>query len=205
MEKIGQPIPRKFSSSKIVIASHNHGKISEVRELLSPYVCNVYSADDLLLLEPEETGSTFVENAELKARTATKGSGLPALADDSGLVVCSLGGAPGIYSARWSGVNKDFESAMKKVETQLKGKTDRRACFICALSLSWVDGHVETVEGIVEGEITWPPRGKNGFGYDPIFVPNGFKTSFGEMEPKKQHQISHRAKAFSKLLSRCFS
>ena len=200
-----QKIPRKFLSNKIVIASHNLGKVDEVRKLLLPYVSKVYSADDLSLLEPEETGATFVENAELKARIATKESGLPALADDSGLVVKSLGGAPGIFSARWSGPNKDFKRAMRKVEAKLNGISDRRACFVCALSLSWEDGHVETVEGTIEGEVIWPPRGKKGFGYDPIFVPDGYNISFGEMEPENKHKISHRAKAFEILTSRCFS
>ena len=196
---------RKFLSNTIVIASHNNGKVNEVRELLLPYVSNVYSADDLSLLEPEETGSSFAENAELKARLATKESGLPALADDSGLVVKSLGGMPGIFSARWSGPNKDFDKAMRKIEAGLQGISDRRASFICALSLSWADGYIKTVEGRIEGELVWPPRGQKGFGYDPIFVPNGYSSSFGEMEPKIKHNISHRAKAFNSLISCCFA
>ena len=200
MNEIGQTIPRKFACDSIVIASHNQGKVREVRDLLSPYVETVYSANDLSLPEPEETGSTFAENAELKARTATKNSGFPALADDSGLVVPSLGGAPGIYSSRWSGVNKDFYSAMKKIESQLKGKEDRQAYFVCALSLSWSDGHVETVKGNITGKLIWPPKGDLGFGYDPIFVPNGYNISFGEMDPEKKHKISHRAKAFNILI-----
>ena len=204
MKKNRQTIENHHSISSIVIASHNLGKVSEMRELLSPYVGKVYSAADLSLPEPEETGSTFVENSELKARMATKSSGLPALADDSGLVVPSLGGAPGIYSSRWSGANKDFDSAMKKIEARLKGIEDRRAFFVCALSLSWPNGHIETAEGKILGKIIWPPKGDKGFGYAPIFLPNGYKISFGEMEPEKKHKISHRAKAFKKLTAEYF-
>ena len=200
MKEKGQTIPRRFACGAIVIASHNQGKVREVRDLLSPYVDEVYSAKDLALPEPEETGSTFAENAELKARMATKISGFPALADDSGLVVPSLGSAPGIYSSRWSGVNKDFYGAMKKIEAQLKDNEDRQAYFVCALSLSWPDGHVETVEGNIIGNLIWPPKGDMGFGYDPIFVPKGYNISFGEMDPEKKHKISHRAKAFNKLI-----
>ena len=194
----------KFAFSTIVVASLNPGKVSEVEKLLSPYVGKVYSAIDLSLPEPQETGSTFVENAELKARAASKSSGLPALADDSGLVVPSLDGAPGIYSSRWSGVNKDFDHAMEKIETRLKGIEDRRAYFVCALSLSWSDGRIETVEGKIKGDLIWPPKGDKGFGYDPIFVPSGYNVSFGEMEPEKKHKISHRANAFKKLIANNF-
>ena len=204
MKKTGQTKGRSFSSSKIVIASHNQGKVREVKELLLPYVSNVYSAKDLSLPEPEETGSTFQENSELKAKKATEKSGLPALADDSGLVVPSLGGDPGIYSSRWSGPNKDFDVAMKKIEARLKGIKDRSAFFICALSLTWADGHVETVEVAIKGNLIWPPKGNKGFGYDPIFVPNGYKSSFGEMEPEEKHKISHRARAFNELISNYF-
>ena len=204
MATITQSVPRRFYGRELVIASHNQGKVREVRELLQPFVEIAHAAKDLCLMEPEETGSTFAANSELKARTATKGSGLPALADDSGLEVLSLGGAPGIYSARWAGGAKDFGRAMRRVEKQLEGITDRRAAFVCALSLAWPDGHVETVEAAAEGNVVWPPRGQAGFGYDPIFVPNGYNTTFGEMEPKIKHRISHRTKAFNKLVLSCF-
>ena len=175
-----------------------------MRELLRSFVVKAHAAKDLNLQEPNETGSTFAANAELKARAATNASGLPALADDSGLEVFSLARAPGIYSARWAGGAKDFDSAMRRVEKQLEGITDRRAAFVCALSLAWPDGHVETVEAVAKGNVVWPPRGKKGFGYDPMFVPNGYNTTFGEMEPKIKHRISHRTKAFNKLVLSCF-
>ena len=189
----------------LVLGTNNQGKVREVRDLLQPLVETVYSAKDLQLIEPEETGTTFMANAELKARTATEGSGLPSLADDSGLEVYSLGGAPGIFSARWAGVTKDFYAAMRRIEKLLDGTQDRRASFVCALSLAWPDGHVENVEAVVRGNLVWPPRGKAGFGYDPIFVPYGYNTTFGEMDPDQKHKISHRAMAFNKLVLACFS
>jgi len=201
---IDQIASRSFYGRELVIASHNSGKVDEVRELLRPFVLKAYAAKDLNLKEPDETGSTFSANAELKARAATNGSGLPALADDSGLEIFSLARAPGIYSARWAGDTRDFDSAMRRVEKQLEGITDRRAAFVCALSLAWPDGHVESVEAVAKGNVVWPPRGKKGFGYDPIFVPNGYNTTFGEMEPKIKHRISHRTKAFNKLVLSCF-
>ena len=204
MAIIDQIASRRFYGRELVIASHNSGKVREVRELLRPFVVKAHAAKDINLQEPDETGSTFAANAELKARAATNGSGLPALADDSGLEVFSLARAPGIYSARWAGGAKDFDSAMRRVEKQLEGITDRRAAFVCALSLAWPDGHVETVEAVAKGNVVWPPRGKAGFGYDPIFVPNGYNTTFGEMEPKIKHRISHRTKAFNKLVLSCF-
>ena len=157
------------------------------------------------LPEPEETGATFVENAELKARAAAKESDIPSLADDSGLTVMALNGAPGVYSARWAGPNKNFPSAMARVERELAGKSDRRAAFICALVLAWPDGHCETVEGRVDGTIVWPPRGNKGFGYDPIFLPDGLALTFGEMDQDAKDRISHRGDAFRKLAARCFS
>ena len=197
---------RQFTESKIVIASHNAGKVSEIADLLEPQGVSVISAGDAGLSEPEETGKTFIENAELKAKAAASVSGLPALADDSGLSVSALGGAPGIYSARWAGENKDFESAMKRVADALlmSGQYDKTAHFHCALSLCWPDGALETFEGVLAGELIWPAKGDRGFGYDPMFVPNGYTQSFGEMDPDKKHAMSHRSIAFQKLLSTCF-
>ena len=197
---------RQFTESKIVIASHNAGKVSEIVDLLEPLGVSVISAGDARLKEPEETGKTFIENAELKAKAAASVSGLPALADDSGLSVSALGGAPGIYSARWAGENKDFESAMKRVADALlmSGQYDKTAHFHCALSLCWPDGACETFEGVLAGKLIWPAKGDRGFGYDPMFVPNGYTQSFGEMDPAKKHAMSHRSIAFQKLLSTCF-
>jgi XTP/dITP diphosphohydrolase len=195
---------RHFSDQKLVIASHNPGKVREIADLVAPYKIDVISAGQLNLPEPEETGTTFEANAELKARAAAMESHLPSLADDSGLVVHALDGAPGIYSARWAGPKKDFAMAMQKVEHGLDGKSDRRAFFVAVLSLAWPDGHIETFRGEVHGTLVWPPRGKKGFGYDPMFVPDGHTQSFGEMEPAAKHQISHRAIAFRKLIDTCF-
>jgi len=187
-----------------VIASHNEGKVREIRALLAPFGADVVSAGSLGLPEPEETENSFIGNALLKAHAAAKAAGLPALADDSGLAVTALGGDPGIYSARWAGPAKDFSLAMQKVEDGLAGKSDRSAKFVCALALAWPDGHAETVEGTVSGQLVWPPRGKNGFGYDPVFVPAGYDISFGEMDPARKHEISHRADAFRQMVARCF-
>ncbi|MDO8607521.1 MAG: RdgB/HAM1 family non-canonical purine NTP pyrophosphatase [Phaeospirillum sp.] len=195
---------RRFEGGRLVIASHNAGKVREIGELLAPFGAEVVSAATLGLEEPEETGDSFVANAELKARAAALASGLACLADDSGLAVESLSGAPGIYSARWAGPNKDFARAMAKVQSALGEEKDRRARFVCALSLAWPDGHCETFEGVVEGEIVWPARGSQGFGYDPIFLPAGGTLTFGEMEPEAKHAISHRADAFRKLVAACF-
>ena len=195
---------RRFDGGRLVIASHNPGKVREIAELLEPFAVTVVSAGALGLPEPEETGATFAENAALKARAAAAGAGLPALADDSGLVVPALDGAPGVYSARWAGPGKDFRIAMQKVETALAGKPDRRAHFACALALAWPDGHVEGFEGAVHGRLVWPPRGDRGFGYDPMFLPDEFAETFGEMEPGAKHRISHRARAFRLLVEACF-
>ena len=195
---------RRFSGDRLVIASHNPGKVKEIAELLEPFAVAVVSAGDLGLPEPEETGATFAENAALKAHAAASASGLPALADDSGLVVPALDGAPGIYSARWAGPGKDFGIAMRKVETALAGKTDRRAYFACALAVAWPDGHVEAFEGEVHGALVWPPRGTHGFGYDPMFRADGHAETFGEMAPAAKHRISHRARAFRLLVDGCF-
>ena len=190
---------------RLLIASHNQGKVAEIADLLSPLAINIVGARELGLAEPEETGQTFIENAVLKAELAAKAAQLPALADDSGLVVNALGGAPGIYSARWAGPEKDFDHAMRRVSEALllAGNPDRSCSFVCALALAWPDGHIESFQGQVDGNITWPARGQNGFGYDAIFTPLGRKQTFGEMDPKDKHAISHRADAFAQLLSSC--
>ena len=196
---------RAFEGDRLVIASHNQGKIREIAALMAPFGIAVLSAAALGLPEPEETGITFEENAALKARAAAAGSSLPALADDSGLVVAALGGDPGIYSARWAGPARDFALAMRRVEDGLAGKTDRRAHFVAALALAWPDGHVELFRGEAHGTLVWPPRGTRGFGYDPIFLPGGRDLTFGEMDQDEKHRISHRAEAFKKLVAACFN
>lgn len=199
---------RRFTDKKLVIASHNLGKVREIRELLAPFGIAVISAGELGLPEPEETGDTFEANAELKALAATRGAKLPALADDSGVVVPALGGAPGIYSARWAGPNKDFPAAMREIEARLARagahEADRAASFVAVLALAWPDDHLETFRGEVHGRLVWPPRGDKGFGYDPMFVPDGHRLTFGEMEPAAKHAISHRARAFEQLVAACF-
>ena len=200
---------RHFSGGKLVIASHNPGKVREIAELLSPFGAEVISAGELNLAEPVEDGDTFVKNAEIKALAAATAANLPALADDSGLCVHALGGEPGVYSARWAGEGKDFNLAMEKVEAELEkmapSNPDRSAHFACALTLAWPDGHRETFEGTVNGAMTWPARGNKGFGYDPVFVPDGFDITFAEMDPVKKHSMSHRANAFAQLVSSCFN
>lgn len=196
---------RRLTSGRLVIATHNAGKLREIAALLAPLGIETVGAGALGLPEPEETGETFEANAELKARAAATASGLPALADDSGLVVPALGGAPGIYSARWAGPAKDFAHAMRRVEDGLAGKADRRAHFVAVLSLAWPDGHVETFRGEAHGRLVWPPRGIHGFGYDPIFVHDGHTLTYGEMDPDEKHRISHRAVAFAKLLGACLA
>lgn len=195
---------RRLQPGKLVIASHNKGKIREIAELLGPYGIEPVSAADLDLPEPEETGNTFIDNAELKARLAADLSGLPALADDSGLCVDALDGRPGIFSARWAGETKDFAVAMARVNDEMAEKepeAGRNAHFVCALSVAWPDGHIESFEGRVDGTLVWPPRGDRGFGYDPMFQPIGYQETFGEMNPDDKHAISHRADAFRKLVS----
>jgi XTP/dITP diphosphohydrolase len=194
---------RRFAGGRLVIASHNAGKIVEIGELLAPFKVEAIGAGELGLPEPEETGVTFEENAELKARLAAEASGLPALADDSGLVVPVLGGAPGIYSARWAGPGKDFPVAMERVQRELGGR-DRNAHFVAVLSLAWPDGHIDSFRGEVHGRLTFPPRGERGFGYDPIFIADGYSETFGELDPAHKHRISHRARAFEKLVAACF-
>ena len=197
---------RKLAAGRLVIASHNPGKVREIAALLDGHGLEVVSAKALDLPEPEETGTTFVMNAELKARAAADLSGLPALADDSGLCVDALGGDPGIFSARWGGEAKDFGEAMRRVEAKLGELDDppRDAHFVCALALAWPDGHVEWFEGRVDGTLAWPPRGDRGFGYDPMFVPDGRSETFGEMDQDEKHTISHRADAFRQLVAAVF-
>ena len=204
-------------SGKVVIATHNSGKLVEMRDLLAPYGLVVVSAGELGLAEPEETGTTFLANARLKALAAATASGLPALADDSGLCVAALDGAPGIYSARWAGPGKDFAYAMERVEAALRERdaftpADRGAWFISALTIAWPDGHAEDVEGRVDGTLVWPPRGDAGFGYDPMFLPEGFDRTFGEMTRMEKHGLpphglglSHRARAFLRLAEVCLA
>lgn len=198
-------MPRKLAPGRLVVASHNTGKIKEIKELLAPYRVEAISAGAVGLAEPEETEKTFLGNALLKARAAAKASGSPALADDSGLEVSALGGAPGVYSARWAGGSRDFAVAMARVEKELKaaGAADYSARFVCVLALAWPDGHVETFEGEVRGALVFPPRGRGGFGYDPIFLPEGEDQTFGEMAGEKKHAMSHRADAFRKLIRGC--
>jgi XTP/dITP diphosphohydrolase len=195
-------MPRHLSGGRLVIASHNHGKVEEIAALLAPYGVEAASAGALGLPEPEETGDSFEANAALKAHAAAAGSGLAALADDSGLVVPALGGAPGIYSARWAGPDKDFAAAMARVEHEL-GDRDRTAWFVAVLALAWPDGHLASFRGEAPGRLVWPPRGERGFGYDPMFVPDGGSLTFGEMDPAEKHKISHRARAFVKLAAAC--
>ncbi|MBT5414685.1 MAG: RdgB/HAM1 family non-canonical purine NTP pyrophosphatase [Rhodospirillaceae bacterium] len=195
---------RRFDGPTLAIASHNEGKVREIRDLLSPFRIVVASAGGLGLPEPVEDGTSFAENAAIKAREIAQGSGLPALADDSGLVVDALGGAPGIYSARWAGPEKDFRRAMDRVEAGLAGQPDRTAAFVCVLALAWPDGGLERFEGRVAGRLVCPPRGTRGFGYDPMFLPEGGFETFGEMAPEAKHAISHRARAFRKLVAACF-
>ena len=207
-------MPRRISG-QLVIATHNPGKLAEMRELLSPYGIEVKSASEIGLAEPEETGDTFAANAKIKAAAAARAAKLPAFADDSGLVVEALDGAPGIYSARWAGPSKDFNAAMSRIERLLeeRGATEpakRKAHFVSALCVAWPDGHIEEVEARVDGTLVWPPRGTAGFGYDPMFLPDGHDRTFGEMPSIEKHGLpplgkglSHRARAFVKLAERC--
>ena len=202
-------------TGRLVIATHNKGKLAEMRELLGLHGVEAVSASDLNLPEPEETGTTFAANARIKAEAAANASGLPAFADDSGLAVDALGGAPGIYSARWAGETKDFRHAMETVEGMLRERDaftpeQRKAHFVSVLCVAWPDGHVEEFEGKVDGSLVWPPRGEKGFGYDPMFLPDGFDLTFGEMTSEEKHGLpprgqglSHRARAFLKLAEAC--
>jgi len=199
----------------VVIATHNPGKLHEMRDLLAPYGIKTQSAAELGLPEPEETGKTFADNARIKALAAARASEMPAFADDSGLVVDALGGEPGIHSARWAGPDRDFRAAMNRIQTLLiergaKAPEQRRAHFVAALCLAWPDGHNEEFEGRVDGVAVWPPRGTKGFGYDPLFRPDGFDRTFGEMNAAEKHGLppqgqglSHRARAFMRLAAAC--
>jgi len=205
---------RKLTPGRLVIASHNQGKVREIRALLEPYGIEPVSAGDLDLPEPEETGTTFAENALLKARASAEGSGCVALADDSGLCVAALDGKPGVYTADWAErqwfegePGRDWYMAMGKVEGKLAEQgpdVDRSAYFACTLALAWPDGHSEVFEGRVQGNLVWPPRGTLGFGYDPVFQPIGFAETFAELDPAQKQAMSHRADAFRKLVESCF-
>lgn len=195
---------RRLTPGRLVLATHNPGKVREIGHLLRPFGMDVVAAGTLGLPEPEETGTTFRANAELKALASATASGLPALADDSGLCVDALDGAPGVYSARWAGPDKDFAVAMERVHRALAFGSPDTAYFVCALSLAWPDGHVQTYEGRVDGRLVWPPRGENGFGYDAMFVHADMAETFGEIVPELKHSISHRAHAFEQLVAACF-
>lgn len=197
---------RKFTEPKLLIASNNAGKVKEIAALLAPFGVEVVSAASFNLTEPEEDGDSFLANAAIKARYYSKATGLPALADDSGLCVTALNDAPGIYSARWAGEKKDFTLAMQRIEDAIKEKDsdDFSAYFICALCLYWPDGEEIAVEGRIDGQLSFPPRGDKGFGYDPIFIPQGYQETFGEMQGELKQKLSHRSNAFNKLIGKCF-
>jgi len=215
MNEVSPTAHRRFPG-RLVAATHNAGKLAELRDLLAPHRVEILGAGALGLPEPEETGDSFLANAALKARAGAMGSGLPALADDSGLCVAALDDAPGIYSARWAGEARDFAAAMARIENALHAcgaAAPWRAHFISVLALAWPDGHLETFEGRVDGHLVFPPRGTAGFGYDPIFIPDGHDRSFGEMTADEKHglpsdgslALSHRARAFQKLERACFT
>ena len=209
------PARHRKLTGALVIATHNPGKLAEMRELLAPFGIEAQAAGELGLKEPQETGRNFAENARIKAMAAALATGRPAFADDSGLVVEALGGEPGIHSARWAGPAKDFRAAMNRIQTLLiergaKAPEQRRAHFVAALCLAWPDGHVEPFEGRVDGIAVWPPRGEAGFGYDPLFLPDGSNRTFGQMSADEKHSLppkgqglSHRARAFLKLADAC--
>ena len=210
---------RKLDTKTIVVASHNQGKIREIAELIAPFGFSAKSAAELKFEEPAETGTTFEENATIKALASANASGLPALSDDSGIVIDALDGAPGVYTANWAereDGSRDFKMAMEKVETALQergaSKPEQRGCrFVSVLCLAWPDGHTEIFRGEVEGTVAWPPRGNDGFGYDPIFQPQGYDTTFGEMSSEQKHgwkpgdpqALSHRARAFKLFVETC--
>ena len=212
-----RPLAHRQIAGRLVIATHNPGKLKELRELLTPFGIAAVSAGELGLAEPEETGASFRTNARIKAAAAAAAAQQPAFADDSGLVVDALGGAPGIHSARWAGEGKDFAAAMQRIEDELRalGATrgdQRKAHFVCALCVAWPDRHLEEFEGRVDGTLVWPPRGTKGFGYDPMFLPGGSDRTFGEMTSAEKHGLpplgaglSHRARAFRKLANACLT
>jgi XTP/dITP diphosphohydrolase len=211
---VSEPKHRRITG-RLVIATHNPGKLAEMRDLLGPYGVDAISAGELGLDEPDETGMTFRDNARIKAQAAAIATGLPAFADDSGLAVDALGGEPGIYSARWAGPDKNFAGAMAMIDNKLKERDatapeQRKAHFVSALCVAWPDGHVEEFEARVDGVLVWPPRGNKGFGYDPMFLPDGHNRTFGEMPSEEKHGLpprgkglSHRARAFVKLAEAC--
>jgi XTP/dITP diphosphohydrolase len=213
---VPHPTGHRKLAGKLVIATHNPGKLAEMRELLAPYGIDAISAGELKLPEPDEIGMSFRENARIKAEAAATGSGLPAFSDDSGLAVDALDGAPGIYSARWAGPDKNFPRAMETIEQKLGARSAttperRKAQFVSALCVAWPDGHAEEFEARVDGTLVWPPRGDQGFGYDPMFLPDGHTRTFGEMPSEEKHGLpprgkglSHRARAFVKLAEACF-
>lgn len=201
---------RKFTEQKLVVATHNQGKLEEIAKLLEPFGIEVVSAGALGLPEPEETETTFIGNARIKAHAAAKATGLPALADDSGIAIDALGGAPGVYTADWATTpqGRDFGMAMQRTWNELEAINapfPRRAKFCCTLVMAWPDGHDEVFPGEMLGAVVWPPRGDQGHGYDPIFQPEGFAITFGEMDRWKKNEISHRADAFRKLVAGCFT
>lgn len=201
---MSRPARRRLAAgARLVLATHNPGKVAEIADLLQPYGVGLVSAGELGLPVPEETAADFAGNARLKALAAANAVGLPALADDSGFCVAALGGAPGVFSSRWAAGAGGFAAAMARVHAAMADAADRRAWFVCALCLAWADGETKTFIGRVEGEVVWPPRGDRGFGYDPIFVPLGGSTTYGEMEPAAKHATSHRARAFAQLVASC--
>jgi XTP/dITP diphosphohydrolase len=195
---------RLDAGTTLVLATHNQGKLREFAELLAPHGVTIVTAGSLGLPEPEETATDFAGNAEIKARAASEASGLPALADDSGFSVTALGGAPGVYSARWAGPSKDFAAAMARVHAKIGDNPDRSAWFSCALCLAFPDGETVLFEGRTEGQVIWPPRGAAGFGYDPIFMPDGETRSYGEMTQQEKHATSHRMRALARMLAAVF-
>jgi XTP/dITP diphosphohydrolase len=196
---------RLASGARLVLASHNPGKLREIEDLVRPFGIAVVSAGTLGLPEPEENAPDFAGNARIKALAAATASGLPALSDDSGFCVAALDGAPGVHSARWAGSAKDFAAAMARVRERMGAAEDRRAWFVAALCLAWPDGHTATFVGRVDGTAVWPPRGDKGFGYDPMFLPAGGGLTFGEIEPEQKHAVSHRARAFGQLVAACLA
>lgn len=198
------PFPKITPHTNLVLATHNAGKAQEIRHLLSPYTLHIHSAAELQLPEPEETGSTFHENARLKALQASQAANMIALADDSGFCLNGLNGDPGLYSARWAGPDKNYTKAMQTMHDQLKTITDKTAYFICVLSLALPDGNTYEFEGRIDGHFVWPPRGKNGHGYDPVFQPLQHSLTFAEMTENEKNTISHRALAFKKFIQACF-
>jgi XTP/dITP diphosphohydrolase len=196
---------RKLNSGdRLVLASHNKGKLVELADLLRPYRIDIVPAGELGLPEPEETAPDFAGNARIKALAAAIATGLPAFSDDSGFCAATLGGEPGVLSARWAGPEKDFVQAMTLVNERVGDAADRRAWFVAALCLAWPDGHTRTFVGRIDGTMVWPPRGDKGFGYDPMFVPEGGTLTFGEMAPEAKHAVSHRARAFAQVMASCF-